>query len=50
MNKLLVIVVAEIRRLEVEDPVVVPLAAVVAKVAVPFKESVLPLMLITPLV
>lgn len=50
INIPLVIVVAEIKRLDEVDPVIVPLAAVVAKVAVPDNVSVLLLIFTVPVV
>ena len=43
-------VVADIKRLEVAEPLVVPFATVVANVAVPFNVSVFPFKLTIPLV
>jgi hypothetical protein len=50
IKKLLVMVVAEIKRLEAPEPEVVPFATDEAKLAVPVNVSVFPLILIIPLV
>ena len=50
INKLLVIVAAVIKRLEVAEPLVVPFATDEAKEAVPLSVSVFPLILTIPFV
>ena len=46
----MVIVVADIKRLDAAEPLIVPLAAVVANVAVPFRVSVCPFIFTIPFV